>query len=119
MNQLISIAIGGLAIVAASTAHSQDLRPLAPDSGYMFGTGPDAVPDEPRTSPLFNFGGLDFRVWAPVEPHYNTDANRDPASDPLWDLDDFRRPIAFRTSGPAGAARLSTAGQPVAAVLRE
>ena len=60
MNQLISIAIGGLAVVAASTAHGQDLGTLTPDTGYMFDAGPAAggpTPDEPRMSPRSTFGG--------------------------------------------------------------
>jgi hypothetical protein len=119
MNQLISVAIGGLALVAASTAHGQDLRPLSPDGGYVFGAGPEPVPDEPRTSPLFTLGGLDFRVWAPVEPDYSIESNRDPAGEPLWGLDEFRRPIAFRTTRPAGVARPSMAGQPAVAISWE
>ena len=87
MNRIIAVAFGGLAVVAASTAHGQERSSLTPDAGYVFGVGPAADGsgrDEPRSPPLFTLGGVDVRVWAPVEPHYSGDANRDPAAEPLW-----------------------------------
>jgi hypothetical protein len=56
---------------------------LAADTGHVFGIGPSAQ-DEPQSSTLFTIGGLDLHIWAPVEPHYNGEANRDPAGEPLW-----------------------------------
>jgi hypothetical protein len=90
MNQIIAVAFGGLAMIAASTAHGQERSTLTPATGYMFGTGTtvDGSPaGEPRSSPLFTFGGLDVHVWAPMEPHYNAEANRDAAAEPFWGMD--------------------------------
>jgi hypothetical protein len=87
MNRIIAVAFGGLAVVAASMAHGQERSSLAPDAGYVFGVGLTAdgsARDEPRSAPLFTIGSLPVRVWAPVEPHYNGDANRDPAAESLW-----------------------------------
>ena len=90
MNQIMALAFGGLAVMAASTAHGQERSTLTPDTGHTLGIGPAAdgsPPGEPRSSPLFTLGGLDVHVWAPVEPHYNADANRDPAGEAFWDRD--------------------------------
>jgi hypothetical protein len=87
MNQIMALALGGLAVMAASTAHGQERNTPDPDTSSVFGTGQAAVgspPGEPRSSPLFTFGGLNVHVWAPMEPHYNADANRNLAGDPLW-----------------------------------
>ena len=35
-------------------------------------------------TPLFMIGRVPVYLWAPVEPPYNPNANRDPAADPLW-----------------------------------
>jgi hypothetical protein len=87
MHRIIAIAFGGVAVVAASTALGQERSSPAADTSNVFGVGPAAdgsARDEPRSRPLFTLGGLDVRVWAPVEPHYNGDANRDPAAESLW-----------------------------------
>jgi hypothetical protein len=121
MNQLIAVAFGGLAVVAASAAHGQDRSTLHPDAGYMFGTGSAAsggTPGEPLASPLFNLGGLDIGVWAPVEPHYNADGGRDPAGEPFWGMEEFRRATAFRTIRPAGVAPFSMPDQSSVAISR-
>ena len=74
--------------MAASTAHGQERSSLTSDKGYPFGVGSAAdgsARDEPRSPPLFTLGGLKVRVWAPVEPSYNGDADHDPAGEVLWD----------------------------------
>jgi hypothetical protein len=38
----------------------------------------------PRTSPLFTIGGVEVRVWAPVEPPYNAEANGNLAARDIW-----------------------------------
>jgi hypothetical protein len=87
MNVILTAALGGLAMVAASAAFGQERSSLAPDTGYELGTEPGAngsAQGEPRTFPLFTLGDLDVRVWTPLEPHYNAEANRDPAAEPFW-----------------------------------
>jgi hypothetical protein len=103
MNQIMAMAIGGLAIMAAATAHGQGVV--------------GSPPGEPQSSPLFTFGGLNVRVWAPVEPHYNVDANRNLAGEPLLRMNEPDRPVGFRTTRP-GPGELSSF-QSVAATARE
>jgi hypothetical protein len=38
----------------------------------------------PRTSPLFTIGRVEVRVWAPVAPPYNAEANGDLAARNIW-----------------------------------
>jgi hypothetical protein len=38
----------------------------------------------PSTPPLFSIGGIDVRVWAPVAPPYNAEANGDLAARGIW-----------------------------------
>jgi hypothetical protein len=40
--------------------------------------------DIPRRSPLFIIGRVEVRVWAPVAPSYNAEANRDLATRYIW-----------------------------------
>jgi hypothetical protein len=87
MNPMITVAFGGLAVLAASTAFGQERSSSAVDTGYVFGAGPVAdgfARDESQSPPLFTIGGVGVRVWAPMEPHYNGEANRDPAAESLW-----------------------------------
>ena len=87
MNRTIAIALVGFAVVAASTAYGQE-EPGSPIVGesHVFGAGlsGDGSALDQSPSPLLTIGGLDVRVWAPMEPHYNGEANRDPAAEPLW-----------------------------------
>jgi hypothetical protein len=87
MHPIMAVALGGLAVMVASTANSQERNSPMPYTGQAYGTGSaadGAARDEPPSRPLFTVGGLDVHVWAPAEPHYNGDADRDPAAEPLW-----------------------------------
>jgi hypothetical protein len=120
MNQIMAMAIGGLAMVAVSAAHRQERGTPVPDSTSAFDLGQEAIgspPGEPRSSPLFTFGGLNIRVWTPVEPHYSADANRNLAGEPLWRMNELGDPAAFRTTRPSPGEFSSL--QPVAAIARE
>jgi hypothetical protein len=50
-------------------------------------TNPDASVTEPR--PLFNIGNVPVDVWAPVEPPYDANMNRNQAANPVWDGSGF------------------------------
>ena len=39
----------------------------------------------PQSHTLFTIAGVGVSVWAPVEPFYNGNANRNLAADPLWE----------------------------------
>jgi hypothetical protein len=87
MNPMITAAFGGFVVLAASTAYGQERSSPAVDTDDVFGAGVVAngsLRDEPGSSPLFTIGGMGVRVWAPVEPHYNGEANRDPTAESLW-----------------------------------
>jgi len=90
MNRTIAVVFGGLAALAASAAYGQERHSSVADASYVSGIGPAAdgsAQDEPRSPPLFAIGGLDVRLWAPVQPYYNGEANRDPAEEPLRDAE--------------------------------
>jgi hypothetical protein len=86
MNPIMTFAFGSLALLAASGAYAQQRNSPAAGASYVFGAGPTSggSPDAPGSSPLFTIGGVGVHVWAPVEPHYNGEANRDPAAESLW-----------------------------------
>jgi hypothetical protein len=87
MNRVLAVACVGLAVVAAANAHGQHRSSLYPDPGYVAGAGSaadDSTRSEPPSTPMFTFGDLNVDVWAPVGPHYNGDANRDPAGESFW-----------------------------------
>ena len=44
--------------------------------------GAGSMQDDQQSHPLFTFGGLDVRVWTPVDPPYNALANGDLAGQP-------------------------------------
>jgi hypothetical protein len=52
-----------------------------PDSGAV--TRTDSV-GAPQTRPLFTIGRVEVRVWAPVAPSYNAEANGDLAAREIW-----------------------------------
>jgi hypothetical protein len=87
MNPIMTAALGSLALLAASAAYAQQRNSPAAGASYVFGAGPasgGSPVDAPGSSPLFTIGGVGVHVWAPVEPHYNGEANRDPAAESLW-----------------------------------
>jgi hypothetical protein len=86
MNSKIAVAFGGLIVLAASAAYGQALNSFAADTGYVTGLGyaADGSARHEPSSPLFAIDGLDVHIWAPLEPHYNGEADRDPAAEPLW-----------------------------------
>jgi hypothetical protein len=87
MNRVFAVAFGGLVMLAAVAAYGQEPNSPAADPGYVFGTGHGAdgsARNELQSPPLFTIGGLDGHIWAPVEPHYNGAANRDPAAERFW-----------------------------------
>lgn len=94
-------------MMAASAALAQERSASPPDASYMFRIAPDAAglgPLEPLAFSPFDFDGLHVGVWAPVEPHYDVNENRDPAGESFWSVDEFRRATAFRATDAARVA---------------
>jgi hypothetical protein len=96
MHPIMAVVFGGLAVVVVSTANGQERRSPMPGTGHAFGIGSaadGAAQDEPQSCALFTVGNLDVHVWAPVEPHYNGEADRDPAAESLWARGSFATAI--------------------------
>jgi hypothetical protein len=45
---------------------------------------PGSLANEPASHPLFTIAGIPADVWAPVEPHYDANNDRNLAADPFW-----------------------------------
>lgn len=48
-----------------------------------------------QSTPLFTLGNVGVHLWAPVEPSYNANANRNLAADPLWEANMATTPSSF------------------------
>jgi hypothetical protein len=86
MNQVCAVAFSVFVLVGATTAHAQEQDPEMPSVSHFSGTEPagaGSMQDDQQSHPLFTFGGLDIRVWAPVEPPYNARANGNLAERPF------------------------------------
>jgi hypothetical protein len=93
MNRIVAVAFGVLAVVGATAAFGQERNPQIPGTGEVTGTGTTGNGSslgigfgraDRQSPPPFTFGGLDVRIWAPVEPHFNTEANRNLAEQTIW-----------------------------------
>jgi hypothetical protein len=62
---------------ATKTGHVDELATV---------TEPGPVPgqEDRQSRRLFTLDGLDVHVWAPLEPHYNAEANRNLAGQSIW-----------------------------------
>ena len=38
----------------------------------------------PESRPLFSIGKLEVHIWAPMEPYYDANMNRNAAANPIW-----------------------------------
>jgi hypothetical protein len=87
MNRKLAIAFAGIVILTAAAAYGQQLNLQAVSPGYVPGLGSTAAGSprsETQSAPQFTIGGVGVHVWAPLEQHYNSGANRDPAGEPPW-----------------------------------
>jgi hypothetical protein len=87
MNRKLAIAFAGIFMLTAAAAYGQEPNLSAASPGYVPGPGSGAdssPPSETQSPPLFTVDGLGVHVWTPVEPHYDSADNRDPAGEPLW-----------------------------------
>jgi hypothetical protein len=79
------VLILGTFVAVMATACSGPEQTLASSTEQQIGASSSSVVREASGSPLlFEIGGLPVHVWAPVQPGYNTEANRNLAADPLW-----------------------------------
>jgi hypothetical protein len=84
MNRCVAVVFGVVVVAGASTANGQEQYPQPPGVGQV--TEPGSVPgqDDRQSRVLFTLDGLDVHVWAPLEPHYNAEANRNLAGQSIW-----------------------------------
>lgn len=78
------IVLAAMALIGISCADAR-----ASDNGVPTGTDSVSVgalqtPPLHKTPPLRTIGGVEFRVWAPVAPPYNAEANGDLAATNIW-----------------------------------
>ena len=89
MNRIGAIALGASVLMVATVASGRARSSEVP--GASQATPAQSVPagnksSVPQSTPLFTIGGVvGVYLWAPVEPAYDANANRDLAANPLWE----------------------------------
>ncbi len=84
VNRCVVVVFGLVVVAGARSANGQEQYPQPPGVGQV--TEPGSVPgqDDRQSRVLFTLDGLDVHVWAPLEPHYNAEANRNLAGQSIW-----------------------------------
>jgi hypothetical protein len=94
MNRCVAVVFGVVVVAGLPTANGQEPIPQPPSvgqvtapgqTGFVSTTGFVSGRDDRQSRPLFTLGGLGVRVWAPLERHYNVEANRNLAGQSIWD----------------------------------
>jgi hypothetical protein len=85
MNRLVAVALCASALMAATvddgrTREAPRPSQAAPNQSIQAVTGSAS-----QSTPLFKIGGMTVHIWAPVEPTYNANANRNLSGDALWE----------------------------------
>ena len=100
MNTIGAIALGASVLMVATAASGRARSSEVPSASKA--TPIEAVPvvtesSAPQSTPLFTIGRMTVYLWAPMEPTYDANTNRNLAADPLWEAgtpttqEDFRR----------------------------
>jgi len=80
--------LGVSALMVATAVCARAQSPPTPSISHAV-TGSSVAPgiegSAPQSRPLFTIAGVGVSVWAPVEPIYDGNANRNLAADPLWE----------------------------------
>ncbi|WP_146101620.1 hypothetical protein [Rhodopila globiformis] len=86
MKAIFALTLGtAMVLSSAALAQSNPARETAPTASESLMapyTAPPPIAGAPR--PLFNIGQLPVGVWAPVQPPYDSRANRTGAANPVW-----------------------------------
>jgi hypothetical protein len=88
MNGISAMALGAFVLMVAAVASGRARGSEVPGTSHA--TPAQSVPagnksSVPPSTPLFTIGGvLGVYLWAPVEPAYDANANRDLAAKSLW-----------------------------------
>ena len=74
-----------LAVVALATSAYAQVPATGETSGTLtYDQGMTVAPRYAQPTPLFTLGNVQFEIWTPVAPPYNSAANRNLAGNPLW-----------------------------------
>lgn len=86
MHRMGAVVLGASALMAATVGSGWARRAAVPSADDASSV-PPAVAEStaPQATPLFTIGGMTVYLWAPVEPAYNANMNRNSAGDPLWE----------------------------------
>lgn len=83
---LVVASVMTLGMTMVGVAHAQGSRQATPTANETI-VSPTMHPNPlpaPEPKPLFKLGNMPVGVWAPVEPPYDSTANRNNAANPLW-----------------------------------
>jgi hypothetical protein len=88
MNRVGTVVLGASALIAATVDSGWARRVEAPNASQARPT--NSVPavtesSSPQPTPLLTIGRMRVYLWAPVEPTYDANTNRNLAADPLWE----------------------------------
>jgi hypothetical protein len=89
MNGIGAIGLGASVLMVATVASGRAWSSEVP--GASQATPAQSVPagnksGVPQSTPLFTIGGVvGVYLWAPAEPAYDANANRNLAANPLWE----------------------------------
>jgi hypothetical protein len=88
MNGIGAIALGASVLMVATVTSGRARSPEVPGASQATPAQPIPAGNKssvPQSTPLFTIGGVvGVYLWAPVEPAYDANANRDLAANPLW-----------------------------------
>jgi hypothetical protein len=99
MKMLSTLALAASAVMVAGAGSAQVQKPAADSpprpvpaesqtvTAQPVPTNPDASVTQPRA--LFNIGNVPVDVWAPVEPPYDANMNRNQAANPVFEEGGF------------------------------
>ena len=87
MNRCVAVVFGVVVVAGLQTANAQEANRQTPSVDQVTEPGQKgfaSAQDDRQSPPMFTLGGLGVRVRAPLEPHYNFEANRNLAGQSIW-----------------------------------
>ena len=87
MNRRVAVVFGVVVVAGPATANGQEQFSQPPGADQVTAPGFVSGRDDQQSRLLFTLDGLDVHVWAPLEPHYSAEANRNLAEQTIWDAE--------------------------------
>lgn len=85
MNRIGAVMLGASALMVATVASGRAESSAVTSASEATTSRLAPTGGIPEKTPLFTIGGVGVYLWAPVEPPYNANSNRNGAADPLWE----------------------------------